>query len=160
MSSYTANERYGNFLQDDLPSRAVYTVFRAYVVGSRISVAIEAIRRFVQMKKHSSRDVCPSTPIHLTYLLTSPSQASERPILSRLALLTVPVLLLRGIFVLLDIALLWVADTYSTWGLATQEVIAFLLIIFGPYTEVWVFAIVCWGGWSMSKLERGALMSM
>jgi hypothetical protein len=57
MSSYTANERYGNVLQDDLLSRVVYTVFRACVVGSTISVAIEAIRRFVQVKNHSSRDV-------------------------------------------------------------------------------------------------------
>lgn len=57
MSSYTANQRYGNVLQDDLPSRAVYTVFRACVVVSTISVAIESVRRYVQIKNHSSRNV-------------------------------------------------------------------------------------------------------
>lgn len=61
MSSYTANARYGNVLQDDTASRAVYTVFRACVVFSSTSVAIEAIRRFVQVKNHSSRDV--SSPV-------------------------------------------------------------------------------------------------
>lgn len=69
MSSYTANQRYGNVLQDNLPSRAVYTVFRACVVVSTISVAVESIRRYVQIKNHGSRDVSaitsrtkPSTP--------------------------------------------------------------------------------------------------
>jgi hypothetical protein len=57
MSSYTANQRYGNVLQDDLPSRAVYTVFRACVVVSTISVSIESIRRYIQIKNHSSRNV-------------------------------------------------------------------------------------------------------
>jgi hypothetical protein len=57
MSSYTANQRYGNVLQDDLPSRTVYTVFRACVVVSTVSVAIESIRRYVQIKNHSSRNV-------------------------------------------------------------------------------------------------------
>lgn len=57
MSSYTANQRYGNVLQDDLPSRAVYTVFRACVVVATISVAVESIRRYVQIKNHSSRNV-------------------------------------------------------------------------------------------------------
>lgn len=62
MSSYTADQRYGNVLQDNLPSRAMYTVFRACVVGSTISVAIESIRRFVQVKRHSSRDVRCDSP--------------------------------------------------------------------------------------------------
>ena len=57
MSSYTANQRYGNVLQDDLPSRAVYTVFRACVVVSTISVSVESIRRYLQIKNHSARDV-------------------------------------------------------------------------------------------------------
>lgn len=57
MSSYTADQRYGNVLQDDLPSRAVYTAFRACVVISTISVAIESIRRYVQIKNHGSRNV-------------------------------------------------------------------------------------------------------
>lgn len=61
MSSYTANQRYGNVLQDDLPSRAVYTVFRACVVVSTISVAVESIRRYVQIKKHGSRNVSTMT---------------------------------------------------------------------------------------------------
>jgi hypothetical protein len=112
MSSYTADQRYGNVLQDDLTSRTVYTVFRACVVGSTVSVAIEAIRRYVQVKNHSSRDVCSntySTPAN--QIATNTLQASERPILSRLALLAVPLLLLRSIFIILDIALLWVANT-------------------------------------------------
>lgn len=53
----TPNERYGNVLQDDTTSAILYTVFRACVVGSSISVSIEAIRRFVQVKNHSPRDV-------------------------------------------------------------------------------------------------------
>ena len=81
-------------------------------------------------------------------------QASERPILSRLALLAVPAIILRSIFIVLDIALLWVADTYPHWSETTQEAVAFMLIIFGPYAELWVFALVCWGGWSMSKLRK------
>jgi hypothetical protein len=87
--------------------------------------------------------------------LTTMTQASGRPVLSRLALLAVPMLLLRSVVIILDIALLWVANTYPTWSTATQEAIAFLLIVFGAYAEVWVFAIVCWGGWSMSKLGKG-----
>lgn len=84
-------------------------------------------------------------------------QASERPILSRLALLAVPVLILRSVFIVLDIALLWVADTYPDWSVTTQEAISFLLIIFGPYAEAWVFAIVCLGGWQMSRLNKGQI---
>ncbi|CAI6341977.1 unnamed protein product [Periconia digitata] len=137
MSADTPSERYGSVLQDHVPSRVVYTVFRACVVVATASVAGEAWRRFAQVKAHSSR------------------QASERPILTRLALLAVPVLILRSIFIVLDIALLWVSNTYPNWSYTTQEAIAFLLIIFGPYAEIWVFAIVCWGGWSMSKLRKG-----
>jgi hypothetical protein len=61
MSSYTANERYGNVLQDDTLSRVVYTVFRACVVMSTISVAVESIRRYVQIGNHSSHDVSTNT---------------------------------------------------------------------------------------------------
>jgi hypothetical protein len=74
--------------------------------------------------------------------------------LSRLALLAVPAIIIRSVFIILDIALLWVADSYPEWSVTTQEAIAFLLIVFGPYAELWVFAIVCWGGWSMSKLGK------
>lgn len=66
-----------------------------------------------------------------------------------------PVIILRSIFIILDIALLWVADTYPGWSTSTQEAVAFLLIIFGPYAELWVFSFVCWGAWSMSKLRTG-----
>lgn len=57
MSSQTANAPYGNVLQNNLSSRATYTAFRACVVAASVSVAIEAIRRFKQVKNHSSRDV-------------------------------------------------------------------------------------------------------
>ncbi|KAM0711202.1 hypothetical protein Q7P35_001941 [Cladosporium inversicolor] len=159
VSSYTANQRYGNVLQDDLPSRAVYTVFRACVVVSTVSVAVESIQRYVQTKNHSSRNVSATTlrTNPSTSPLTKDFQASQRPILSRLALLAVPILILRSIFIVLDIALLWVADTYPTWSITTQEAISFLLIIFGPYAEVWVFAIVCLGGWQMSRLSKGQM---
>jgi hypothetical protein len=70
-------------------------------------------------------------------------------------LLAVPVLLLRSVFIILDIALLWVTNTYPNWSITTQAAISFLLIIFGPYAEVWVFAVVCLGGWQMSKLSKG-----
>jgi len=66
-------------------------------------------------------------------------------------------LILRSIFIILDIALLWVADTYPNWSIKTQEAISFLSIIFGPYAEVWVFALICWGGYSMSKLSKGQI---
>jgi hypothetical protein len=72
MSSYTANAPYGNVLQNNLSSRATYTAFRACVVAASISVATEAIRRFKQVKNHSSRDVRPSLfpfppfPLNLT----------------------------------------------------------------------------------------------
>lgn len=67
-----------------------------------------------------------------------------------------PLILLRSVFIVVDIALLWVADTYPTWSAGAQEAVAFLLIIFGPYAELWVFAIVGWGAWGMSKLgSRG-----
>ena len=156
MSSQTANAPYGNVLQNNLSSRATYTAFRACVVAASVSVAIEAIRRFKQVKNHSSRDVsrplsCLGLPDHSD---TKTYQASERPILSRLALLAVPAMILRSVCIILDIALLWVADTYPNWSVTTQEATAFLLIIFGPYAELWVFAIVCWGGWSMSKLGK------
>jgi hypothetical protein len=157
MSSYTADQRYGNVLQDDLPSRAVYTVFRACVVVSTISVSVESIRRYLQIKNHSARNVSALavSTVCLKQSLTPKFQASERPILSRLALLAVPVLILRSIFIILDIALLWVANAYPNWSITTQEAISFLLIIFGPYAEVWVFALICWGGNSMSKLSKG-----
>lgn len=85
MSSYTADQRYGNVLQDDLPSRAVYTAFRACVVVSTISVAIEAIRRFVQVKHHSSRDVrendfTPITTAKITLTLRSLGLRATHPI--------------------------------------------------------------------------------
>jgi hypothetical protein len=67
MSSYTANAPYGNVLQNNLSSRATYTAFRACVVAASTSVATEAIRRFKQVKNHSSRDV--SFP--LSYLFSS-----------------------------------------------------------------------------------------
>jgi hypothetical protein len=57
MSSYTANAPFGNVLQNNLSSRATYTAFRACVVAASVSVATEAIRRFEQVKNHSSRDV-------------------------------------------------------------------------------------------------------
>ncbi|KAM0719077.1 hypothetical protein Q7P37_004982 [Cladosporium fusiforme] len=131
MSSYTSSNTYSSVLQNDLLSRILCTVFRACVVAASISVSIEAIRRFVQVKNHSSRN------------------ASERPILTRLALVVVPVILLRSIFIVLDIALLWVADSYPNWGASTQEAVAFLLIICGPYAELWAFSFVCWGGWNL-----------
>jgi len=69
MSSYTANAPYGNVLQNNLSSRSTYTAFRACVVAASISVATEAIRRFKQVKNHSSRDVSPSLPL-LLFTLT------------------------------------------------------------------------------------------
>lgn len=77
MSSYTANAPYGNVLQSDVPSRATYTTFRACVVGASISVSIEAIRRFKQVKNHSSRNVCPCLPF--TSIQLADSVASRHP---------------------------------------------------------------------------------
>ncbi|GAB7333163.1 hypothetical protein MBLNU13_g04824t1 [Cladosporium sp. NU13] len=128
MSSYTADQRYGNVLQNDLPSNN----WRVHRIHPTLRTNQE-----------------PQLPQHF--------QASERPILSRLALLALPVLILRSIFIILDIALLWTADTYQNWSLATQGAIAFLLIIFGPDAEVWVFAILCLGGWQMSRLNKGQI---
>lgn len=51
------HERYGSVLQNDTTTAILYTVFRACVVGASASVSVEAVRRFVQVKKHSSRDV-------------------------------------------------------------------------------------------------------
>jgi hypothetical protein len=80
VSSYTADQRYGNVLQDNLPSRTVYTVFRACVVGSTVSVAIEAIRRYVQVKNHSSRDVCSNTsPTPANQIATNTSPGIRTP---------------------------------------------------------------------------------
>ena len=67
MSSQTANAPYGNVLQNNLSSRATYTAFRACVVAASVSVAIEAIRRFKQVRNHSSRDV--SRPLSCLALL-------------------------------------------------------------------------------------------
>lgn len=84
MSSYTADQRYGNVLQDDLPSRAVYTVFRACVVVSTISVAIESIRRYVQIKNHGSRNVStttlPTKPSTPPLILTPPGVRTSYPL--------------------------------------------------------------------------------
>lgn len=67
-----------------------------------------------------------------------------------------PLILLRSVFIIVDIVLLWIANTYPDWSASAQEAVAFLLIIFGPYAELWVFAIVGWGAWAMSKLgSRG-----
>jgi hypothetical protein len=79
VSSYTADQRYGNVLQDDLPSRAMYTVFRACVVGSTISVAIEAIRRYVQVKNHSSRDVRVNPPFTQIIRTSANIERSRHP---------------------------------------------------------------------------------
>jgi hypothetical protein len=72
MSSYTASAPYGNVLQNNLSSRATYTAFRACVVAASISVATEAIRRFKQVRNHSSRDVR-LLSLSLSSILSRPS---------------------------------------------------------------------------------------
>jgi len=89
MSSNTADQRYGNVLQNDLPSRAVYTVFRACVVVSTISVSVESIRRYLQIKNHSARDVS-ALAVSTVYLKQSltrmiPGIRTPNPLSSRLA---------------------------------------------------------------------------
>jgi hypothetical protein len=59
-------------LQNNLSSRATYTAFRACVVAASISVATEAIRRFKQVKNHSSRDVR-LLSLSLSSILSRPS---------------------------------------------------------------------------------------
>lgn len=76
MSSYTANNSYSGVLQNDLPSRSVYTVFRTCVVAASISVSTEAIRRFVQVKNHSSRNVRFLPPRTVTHLHGSKENSS------------------------------------------------------------------------------------
>ena len=76
-------------------------------------------------------------------------QNPERPILQRFTYIVVPLVVARDVFIIVDIVMIYVS--YASWSTASQQALAFLLIVFGQYANLGILAMVVWGAWSMGK---------
>ncbi|GAB7358830.1 hypothetical protein MBLNU230_g4053t1 [Neophaeotheca triangularis] len=118
-------------VDNDLPARALYTAFRCVVIAASISVSIEVLRRYAFVKNNSSKN------------------SSERKNLVRFAVVIVPLIWIRNVFIVVDIVLVYINT--SGWSTASNFALVFLLIIFGQLANLTILAMVFWGAWRMGK---------
>ncbi|KAI0025420.1 hypothetical protein F4780DRAFT_791066, partial [Xylariomycetidae sp. FL0641] len=129
-----SNNEYGRVVEHERGVRILYAVYRAVVVGATLSVAAQTLARFLDVRRSCAKDI------------------SERGHLARFALVTVPLLVLRSLFMVYEIVLLYVDTT--AWSPAARLATVFLLIVFGQILDLVLLAAVLWGAWRMGKTIR------
>jgi hypothetical protein len=145
--SFLSRLSWSNVLNHDYQTKIIWIVHQCVVIAASLSVTIQVLMDYSTTNKNTPA-VCMLVVVRSTVKLIH-IQSPERKHLARFAFVVVPLIWLRDIFIVYDIVLIYV-DT-AKWSRPASLATTFLLIIFGQFANLAIFATILWGAWRMGR---------